>query len=129
MIRNQPSPPLPCQISESENCFRIDKLQKRDAVSFVIHHVGNNEYLFELIIGQLRLYIERSDTFDVISEKIDTVGLVERKRINIENTASYSILSRFIYVIDSLEAIFEKNIRNVRDVCFPVLYQVDRFLR
>ena len=55
------------------------------------------------LLAQLRLNVEGADTVDFVTEEIHAVGLRTGIRINVEDAASYGVLSGLIYEVHATE--------------------------
>ena len=53
----------------------------------------------------MRRNVERADRVDLIAEKVDAVRHVGRKRKNVDDSAAYRVLSRFVNEIDPFETV------------------------
>ena len=77
--------------------------------------IRNDRYFPGLFIGQLGLDIEKTNRFDLISEKIYPDRLFFCKRIHIHNTPPDRKLSRFIDKIIPFEPVFYQKIFDERN--------------
>ena len=74
--------------------------------------IGNNDNLLFLLFGKLAFHFKSTDTFHLISKKVDTERKLGRKGKDVDNTAAHSILPRLVHIIHILEPIAAQHFRN-----------------
>ena len=100
----------PCKVFDRQQCVFIDELQQRYARCRAGLQIGNDKNLIDGILRKLGVDIESAYAFYFIAERIDAIGKIGRKRINVDDTAPDGKLSRLINVIDPLETITRKKV-------------------
>ena len=69
-------------------------------------HVGQQHDVVEPLDGELAGDVKAADAVDLVTEELDTVGVVVGERVDVDDAAADGELSRFHHEIDVLEAVF-----------------------
>ena len=87
--------------------------------------VGNNHGLGHNGTRQLRLHLKRVDTFHLIAEEVDAIGVFRRKTEDIENRTAQGVFARLVNIVFALETQFFQTPREFDDIVRFAHFQRD----
>ena len=73
-------------------------------------YVGDDADLRLLLARQLALHLERADGIDLVTEKVNAVGIFGGKGEDVQQTAAQGVFARFVHIVHATESQFFKTV-------------------